>query len=206
MNKKTLPIGNFEMHEAARHGTLRPRRALIESQRVPWEDVSAEAFKKALRNVKETFAINKRQVRKLGVLLCAFLSGCTPAIAGLSLIDAIAQVESSGNAKAIGDGGRSIGAYQLSAACWRDVQKVEPRVGEYLSGAPDPARSRLAARTYLTILAARFHRATNRTPTPGELYGCYNVGFSRFQSLGFDLKRAPKTTQKAVKKLEGLMR
>lgn len=140
------------------------------------------------------------------LFLLILLSGCTPALAGLSLLDAIAQVESSGNAKAIGDGGKAVGMFQLHRAAWEDARRQCPRIGEHQLGALDPVRSRLAAESYLTILAARFHRATHHKPTPGELYACYNVGFSRFQSLGFDLQRAPRTTQKAVKKLEGLMR
>jgi hypothetical protein len=36
------------------------------------------------------------------------------------LFDAIRQVESGGNPNAVGDGGRSIGPYQIQRAYWRD--------------------------------------------------------------------------------------
>jgi membrane-bound lytic murein transglycosylase MltF len=120
------------------------------------------------------------------------------------LLDAIAQIESSGRADAIGDGGKARGMFQLHRAAWRDAQKRNPLVVDYETGSMNPAQSRLAARTYLTILAARFERATSRPPQPGELYAAYNVGFARFASLGFDVTKTPKTTQRAIAKLKGV--
>ena len=60
---KFRPIGNYEQHEAARHGTVRPRRVLLARQRVKWENVTDEQFKKALDVVKRTYARNPERMR-----------------------------------------------------------------------------------------------------------------------------------------------
>lgn len=54
----------------------------------------------------------------LGALLC----GARPALADdTRLISAIRQVESGGNDRAIGDGGRARGPYQCHRAAWADA-------------------------------------------------------------------------------------
>lgn len=53
---KFRPIGHYEQHETARHGTVSPRRVLLARQRVKWENVTDEQFKKALEVVKRTLA------------------------------------------------------------------------------------------------------------------------------------------------------
>ena len=51
----------------------------------------------------------------------AVIGTCRVARADLRpLFDAIRHVESGGNANAVGDGGRSIGPYQIQRAYWRD--------------------------------------------------------------------------------------
>lgn len=49
-------IGQYEQHEATRHGTVLPRRVLLSRQHVKWENVTDEQFKKALEVVKRTLA------------------------------------------------------------------------------------------------------------------------------------------------------
>ena len=39
------------------------------------------------------------------------------------LLDAVGQVESGGNPHAVGDGGRSLGPYQITSAYWADAWK-----------------------------------------------------------------------------------
>lgn len=53
---KFRPIGHYEQHEAARHGTVRPRRVLLARQRMPRENVTEEQFKKALEMVRRKWA------------------------------------------------------------------------------------------------------------------------------------------------------
>lgn len=120
-------------------------------------------------------------------------------------LDAVAMIESGGRADAIGDGGKARGCFQLHSAAWSDAKKRNPLVGDYINQSTNCAASRLAAKTYLTILADRFTLNNKRPPNAGELYACYNMGFSGFSKIGFDLNRAPKTTRRAVEKLKGLL-
>jgi soluble lytic murein transglycosylase-like protein len=66
------------------------------------------------------------------------------------LLDAIKQVESSGNAKAIGDGGKAVGAYQIHAAV---ITNVNRKYGtKYtLKDRTDPHKSRQICKLYLTM-------------------------------------------------------
>ena len=120
-------------------------------------------------------------------------------------LDAVAHIESSGRSDVIGDGGKARGMFQLHRAAWSDAQKRNPLVVDYVSGSTNPSASRLAAKTYLNILAERFTLNNKRPPTPGELYACYNMGFAGFSKIGFELNRAPKTTRNAAQKLKGLL-
>ena len=113
-----------------------------------------------------------------------------------ALLDRIAMIESSGRADAVGDGGRARGMFQLHEAAWSDAKKRNPLVGDYVKQSTKAEASRLAAKTYLTILAERFTLKNQRPPTPGELYACYNMGFAGFSKIDFDLKRAPKTARR----------
>lgn len=120
-------------------------------------------------------------------------------------LDAVAMIESSGNIHAIGDNGKARGMFQLHEAAWSDAKQRNPLVVDYCIGATNATASRLAAKTYLTILAERFEKRVKRKPTHGELYACYNMGFGSFAKVGFDLNRAPVTTRKAVKRIEWML-
>lgn len=120
-------------------------------------------------------------------------------------LDAIAHIESSGRSRVIGDGGKARGMFQLHRAAWEDARKISPLIGDYQTGALNPATARQVARVYLNILAARLERALGYAPTSGQVYAAFNLGFAGFKKRGFDLNRCPVTTQKAVKKLEVML-
>lgn len=119
-------------------------------------------------------------------------------------LDAVAQVESSGRANAIGDGGKALGMFQLHRAAWEDASKVDRTLGDYKTGALNPATARRAARVYFEILSARLVRA-QAANSPANLYAAYNLGFAGFSRRGFSLVKCPASTQKAVKKLEAML-
>lgn len=121
------------------------------------------------------------------------------------LLDAIAQIESSGRANAIGDGGKARGMFQLHRAAWEDARMAQPSLAVYESGSLNPVQARLAARTYLEILAARLQRATGNTPTAGQIYASFNLGFAGFKKRGFNLDNCPQVTIKAINKLERIL-
>ena len=64
------------------------------------------------------------------------------------LLDAIARIESHGKAKAVGDGGRALGAYQIHRAYWEDgtgLLGVDWPHGD----AADPKKARRVVKAYL---------------------------------------------------------
>jgi hypothetical protein len=141
----------------------------------------------------------------LACALCAIAS-CRGEVISDRLLDAIAQIESSGRANAIGDDGKASGMFQLHRAAWEDALKVCPVMGAYEIAAHDPVKSRQAARIYLTLLFQSLQKAGHPQPAPELVYLCYNRGFTGAASISFDIKRAPKHTQRACAKLKGMMK
>jgi len=120
----------------------------------------------------------------------------SPALSvGENFLDAVAMVESSNNAKAIGDGGKATGAWQLHQAARIDARRYLGRDGT----------DRELARAYFQWLQARFVKRYGKQPTRLELYQAYNRGFGNAAKDGFDLSKAPVITQRAVSKLKGLL-
>ena len=64
------------------------------------------------------------------------------------LLDAIAQVESNGNATAVGDDGKALGMYQIHRAYWKDGTRLLDVAWEY-AHATDPEKARTVVRAYL---------------------------------------------------------
>ncbi len=64
------------------------------------------------------------------------------------LLNAIARVESNGNPRAVGDGGRAIGAYQIHKPYWKDGTRILGVDWSY-EHARDPAKARQVVRAYL---------------------------------------------------------
>ena len=63
-------------------------------------------------------------------LICGQVEAQTPLMIDRSLLDAIKQVESGGDPCAIGDNGRSLGAYQIMEAYYSDALQYNPRLGD----------------------------------------------------------------------------
>lgn len=70
------------------------------------------------------------------------------------LLDAICAVESNGNANAIGDNGKAVGAYQIHPAVVTDVNRLTG--SRYtIADRTDPAKARAMCRAYLTHYGER---------------------------------------------------
>jgi hypothetical protein len=125
-----------------------------------------------------------------------------------SLIKAVGQIESSGGRFTVGDGGKANGTWQMHSAAWKDVTAFRTRRGlptwSY-SHAHDTTVSRVYARDYLTMLENQLRNALRHEPTAEMIYAAYNMGFSRFESIGFTIERAPRTTQAACARLVPLI-
>jgi len=84
----------------------------------------------------------------LSLNLAAALAGSSDTDEINALLDAIAHVESNGNARAVGDGGRAIGTYQIHKYYWRDGTRFLGVDWSY-DQAKDPAKAREVVRAYL---------------------------------------------------------
>ena len=123
------------------------------------------------------------------------------------LLDAIARVESGVKPWAVGDGGKALGAFQIHAAAWSDVNRVrekEGRIQHRHSAAFNPAVAREYAREYLTLLNIELAKALGRYPAPSETYAAYNLGFAGFKRRGFKVDNCPVTTRKACARVDTL--
>ncbi len=75
--------------------------------------------------------------------------------AGRDILDAIRSVESAGKALCPdGDGGRSIGPYQISLRYYRDAVEFDPRIGGSYQDCRDRAFAERVVRAYMLRYAA----------------------------------------------------
>jgi hypothetical protein len=114
------------------------------------------------------------------------------------LLNMVRKIESADGLMVVGDHGNSRGAYQMSAAAWLDVsawrraRKLE--VSDYEVSVWNETVSRSYAANYLQILHERLAKALKRTPSSGEVYAAYNMGFTAFARCGFSLARVNAVT------------
>ncbi len=110
----------------------------------------------------------------LALLLCV-----APAEAPASeldvLLDAIMWVESRGDVNAVGDGGRSVGPYQITKEYWFDgIETLGVRWGLHERRNPD--RSRVVVVAYFARYGTHYRRATGKPLTLEVLARLHNSG------------------------------
>ena len=119
-------------------------------------------------------------------------------------VEAVIQVESSGNPKAIGRLGER-GLLQFFPAAWADTTLWRARHGlptyGYSTWSTDAGVGREYATSWLTYLEERLTTALGRKPTIGEIYAAHQLGFAGFKSKGFDLRRCPAITRIVVARI-----
>jgi hypothetical protein len=123
-------------------------------------------------------------------------------------VAAVSQIESSGGRRTIGDGGKAHGPWQMHFAAWSDTSAYRKRKGLptwNFGFAHDPAVAKIYARDYLQILENQLRERLRRAPSPEMIYAAYNVGFTRFQNLGFAVENTPHTTRAACGRLTALI-
>ncbi len=121
-------------------------------------------------------------------------------------LDALAMIESGSDPQARGRAGER-SAWQIRPQAWHYTSELRQRAG--LDAHPFSAvtRSDIArayAKTLLGDHSRRFLREHGRRPTPGELYGLWNLGFTGFQRRG-SLARCPALTRDAAQRLTNLL-
>jgi hypothetical protein len=125
------------------------------------------------------------------------------------LLNAVCQIESSGGRFTYGDGGSSLGHYQIQKGAWKDVvawrKKQNLPTHDYQKNVYDPQISRMYAANYLTLLYGRLKAHYKREPTPGELYAAYNMGMTSFRKCNFDLNQVNPVTSAKCQQLTALV-
>jgi len=149
--------------------------------------------------------------QKLAVLAALLLAAPAGAVEiNGKLLAAVAFVESNGNHRAVGDQGKANGAFQLHRPAWTDAGKWLKANGykttTYTKGVNDPSVAAIYARTYLAMIHGQLAKRMKREPTAGELYAAYNMGVGGFARRGFDVRRTPATTRRAITKLYGRLK
>lgn len=121
-------------------------------------------------------------------------------------LDAVRYIESSNGQFVYGDGGRSLGDYQLSSAAWSDVNRWRQargqRIYSYSKHVFNQQISRNYAADYLAILRRQLIQRLQRSPTAGEIYAAYNMGLQSFAQCRFSLDRVNSVTQKKCREIE----
>ena len=126
-----------------------------------------------------------------------------------NLLEAICQIESANGRYLYGDGGRSLGHFQISRGAWKDVSAWRKARGlktyPYTDNVMNPFINREYASNYLSLLYAQLQTRLNREPTGPELYAAYNIGFIGFSQCSFDLTRVNTTTRTKCRQIAGLL-
>lgn len=111
------------------------------------------------------------------------------------LLPLLAQIESSNNPNAIGDGGRAIGLYQIHNVYWTDGIEYM-KVDWPYKRAYDPKYAEQVVRSYLTRYGKHYERVTGKKATLEVLARIHNGGPNGWKK---------KATLKYWQKIERLM-
>ena len=121
-------------------------------------------------------------------IVALFLLGFNSAAASdATFLDAIAQVESGKDRKAVGKAGER-GMYQMGRDAWTDAQtrlRSEGRPVYALSAWRDATAQDMTAAAYMRVLRSRFAAAGIADPTPEQIAVCWNMGWSAAVSRRF---------------------
>lgn len=143
--------------------------------------------------------------------LALFLSTLTPPqreqAEFLIFTNAVSQIESGGNYEAIGDGGKSVGAWQMHIAAWitanqwrkahnlPTIKRTEWRNKE---------NQRAMAGAYLYWCKNQLIKGGVKNPTYIEIYIAYGWGYSNFKDVGFDLTKVPPAKLDAAERVNNI--
>lgn len=126
------------------------------------------------------------------------------------LLDAIRQIESSGGKFVYGDGGRSLGDFQMGRAAWTDVNQWRKarklKLYNYRTDVFKKDIAREYASNYLSILATGLRKKLRREPSASELYAAYNIGLRKFwEKSRYDINRINSMTARKCREIEQMI-
>ena len=143
--------------------------------------------------------------------LALFLSTLTPPqreqAEFLIFTNAVSQIESGGNYEAIGDGGKSVGAWQMHIAAW-----ITANQWRKANGLPTIKRTewrnkenqRAMAGAYLYWCKDQLIKGGVKNPTYIQIYIAYGWGYSNFKDVGFDLTKVPAEKLDAAERVNNI--
>jgi hypothetical protein len=126
------------------------------------------------------------------------------------LLNLVRKIESADGLMLVGDHGNSRGAYQMSAGAWADVnawRRARNLAGyDYATSVWNESVSRVYAANYLQMLHDRVVKSLGRTPSCGEVYAAYNMGFRAFARCQFSLAHVNSLTAANCRFIDSVMR
>jgi len=125
--------------------------------------------------------------QRFSVVALLLLGFNSAAASDAAFLEAVAQVESGQNRKAVGKAGER-GMYQVNKAAWDDASARLKAEGHYAfpwSKWRDATAQDMVAASHLRWIRANFHRLGMTDPTPEELALVWNVGWSGAVSRKF---------------------
>jgi hypothetical protein len=131
----------------------------------------------------------------------------------ISLLSALAQIESGNNPNAIGMAGE-VTQYQILPSTLRYISRLRLQDGECsLANAPTSSGAVFVRRNvgdenaayYLGIIQQRLRMALHREARPSELYAVWRLGFDGFMRRGFNLSRCPASVRDGARRFNNLL-
>jgi hypothetical protein len=125
--------------------------------------------------------------QRFSVVALLLLGFNSAAASDAAFLEAVAQVESGQNRKAVGKAGER-GMYQVNKAAWDDASARLKAEGHYAfpwSKWRDATAQDMVAASHLRWIRANFHRLGMTDPTPEELALVWNVGWTGAVSRKF---------------------
>jgi len=110
------------------------------------------------------------------------------------LSNCVASVESGMDYKAIGDGGKAVGAWQMHLVAWITANQWRTANGLATikrSEWKHPENQRAMAISYLNWCKEQLQKNGIKEPSVEQIYMAYGWGFSNFKDSGFDMEKAP---------------
>lgn len=119
-------------------------------------------------------------------------------------LSSLAQIESGGNANAVGRKGER-GIYQFGRAAWTDACRILGCAHKFKTVLNETIASRHAAALF-SSLKSRLAATLERIPTNAENYCAWNLGLTGFKRRGFRVDQCPRSTRDAAERFANLLR
>jgi len=126
----------------------------------------------------------------------------TNALVSEQVLDAIAQVESGGNPKAVGDSGRAIGLFQIWPIYVREANRLSKAVQYIDADRLDPVKSRDITRIVLEYWS-KYHQSHGRYIGPAEILSIHRHPNAKWRPENMLTKHEQNRTKKLLEHMKG---